>query len=357
MILALDIGGANTKFALIENHEVIRRGSFYFPFWKHKGKFNDFLSDLVNQKNFAKQNFNSQYSLYCDEKIGDKIISELSAAGVTMTAELSDAFRSKEEGVNFILNCVEDVFSSLNVPVYVLSNNGNLISIDAARKNPYGIASANWIATSWYAAKKYKNCILADTGSTTTDIIPIREGKIAEAGKTDLERLQTGELIYTGVLRTNIAAVVNSVPVRNNTTLVSSELFAATADVYLILNEISEEDYSCETSDGRGKSRMECMARLSRVVCADLHYELSEDEVVEIAKYIREKQIEQIIECIGKVMKCDKGNKTETLVAVGLGSFLVKEIAGRLNISLIESDLNPAGALGLMVEEKITDNF
>lgn len=330
MILSFDIGGANTKAAVIENQKIICSSSYYFPFWKYKDGFENFLLKILKE-NIA--------------------INEVGAAGVTMTAELSDAFHNKKEGVSFILNCVENVFKKIknNIPIYVLSNDAKLITIDAAKKNPYSAASANWAATASYAAKKYKNGILVDIGSTTTDIIRVNDGKITNTGRTDIERLRSGELIYTGILRTNIAAIVNSVRIRNKKIPVSSEFFAATGDVYLILNKISEKGYTCETADGRDKNRNGCMARLVRVVCADTN-ELSGKEIVEMAEYIKEKQLVQIIKGIKKVKK---NNKIENLIAAGIGSFLVKEIGEQLRIPIIKLNINPAGALGLMVEEKL----
>lgn len=68
--------------------EVLKRNSLYFPFWKRKNEFKDFLIDII-------------------KKIK---IDEIDAVGITMTAELSDAFQTKSEGVNFILDAIEDVF-------------------------------------------------------------------------------------------------------------------------------------------------------------------------------------------------------------------------------------------------------
>ena len=43
-------------------------------------------------------------------------------------------------------------------------------------------------------------------------------------------RARAGELVYTGVLRTNLAAIASRVPVRGGWCPVSSEYFAITAD-------------------------------------------------------------------------------------------------------------------------------
>jgi len=244
-----------------------------------------------------------------------------------MTAELSDAFFTKKEGVNYILDCVPKVF--LNVPTFVLNTEAKLISVKEARQEPLRVAAANWSATGWMVSQIIKDCIIIDVGSTSTSIIPIIHGKIAAKGKTDLEKLMTGELVYTGSLRTNVAAVLGSVPLRGGEAKVSSELFAQSGDVHLVLDNIDEEDYMVETPDGRGKTRREALARLARVVCADIDM-LSEQEIVAIARRVWEKQIEQISEGLKHVYKQLKlsASRKISIVVTGMGrDFLAKKAA------------------------------
>ena len=116
------------------------------------------------------------------------------------------------------------------------------------------------------------------------------DGRIAVKGKNDLDKLICGELFYTGSLRTNVAAIVQSIPVHDDIAGVASELFALSADVHLVLGNITEKQYTCETADGRGKSMPEAFSRLARVVCADTEM-LCTQEILNIAKHIYEKQI------------------------------------------------------------------
>ena len=58
-----------------------------------------------------------------------------------------------------------------------------------------------------------RDALFVDMGSTTTDIIPIVGGKVAARGATDAERLQAGELVYTGATRTFLMAVAQQRPV------------------------------------------------------------------------------------------------------------------------------------------------
>ncbi len=82
-----------------------------------------------------------------------------------------------------------------------------------ALAHPLDYAATNWLASAQWVARKYPECLIVDVGSTTTDILPILDGKLNVVGRTDMERLASGELVFTGVLRTNLAAIVQTVPV------------------------------------------------------------------------------------------------------------------------------------------------
>ncbi|HIP62698.1 MAG TPA: H4MPT-linked C1 transfer pathway protein, partial [Archaeoglobus profundus] len=168
--LGIDIGGANLKVA--DNH-----GNFkliYFPIWKK-------LDKLEYQLRMIKDEFNA-----------DKI-------GVVMTAELSDIFDTKVEGVLKIAKIVSRVFED----VFFLDLNGELRRYDDVLKKPRMFAASNWVASVKFLIEEgWKYFIFGDIGSTTTDLIPVTD-KI-EAGRTDYERLKNGELIYFGVLRTPV---------------------------------------------------------------------------------------------------------------------------------------------------------
>jgi probable H4MPT-linked C1 transfer pathway protein len=316
-VLGFDIGGANTKVSYIKTQNGLitefKTASQYFPFWK---RTNEQLGALL---------------LSSKEQLAGS--STLDCVVVTLTAELSDIFSTKSQGVSQILDQVELIFS--HIYTYILDVNGELISIKAAKTNPLSVSAANWAATGWMVAQRISDCIVVDVGSTSTSIIPIVNGKVVANGKTDLEKLINGELVYTGTLRTNVVAVVQTVPVRGVFARVSSELFALTGDVHLILNNISEVDYSVETADGKGKSRHEALARLARVVCADRDM-LKEDEIIEIANHIYWKQIEQIACGLNQV--CSGLKKTCPVVVTGMGrEFLAKKASQKVGFGQILS--------------------
>jgi probable H4MPT-linked C1 transfer pathway protein len=345
-VLGLDVGGANTKAAFINT----MKGSIrerktaikYFPVWKDPEKLGTVLSELT-------------------KKVSGSV--KLDCVGVTMTAELSDAYRTKREGVNRILAHVAHVFSA--TPIFVLDVDATLRSIEEAQAKPFKVAAANWVATGWMISRLVKDCIIIDVGSTSTSIIPVLAGRNSAAGKTDLEKLMNGELVYTGSLRTNIAAIVDSIPLRGGVARVSSELFAQSGDAHLVLGNITEKEYTIETADGRGKTRNEAMARLARVVCADIEM-LTEQEIVEIAAHIYESQVEQIVTGLSQVYDRIKPRTKANIRAVvtGIGkSFLARNAAQRVGIreiidinELMQSDIatvSTAVGVALMAASKL----
>ena len=223
-VAGFDIGGANTDLAIVEyeNGEIkdIQTVFEYLPMWSQNERLGNVLYDLI-------------------EKICP--VDEIDAVGISMTAELVDAFETKAQGVLDIATTCEKLF---DCPVAYIGTD-KVLSLAELIANPIEVAAANWIATSHIVAEIEKDCIFVDTGSTTTDIIPIKDGKECAKGRTDFERSATGELVYTGTLRTNLTSFVDSIPLNGETYRVASELFAITADVYNVLDLIKDEDYVC----------------------------------------------------------------------------------------------------------------
>lgn len=304
-IAGFDIGGANTDLAVIdfEDGEIknIEVDFAYLPMWSNNDDLSHVLIELI-------------------EKICP--VSQIDAVGISMTAELVDAYDTKKEGV---LDVVEKCEQTFDCPLAYVGIDG-MLSKEEIEKTPLKAAAANWIATAQIATLISDNCIFIDTGSTTTDIIPIKDGSECAVGKSDFDRSATGELVYTGTLRTNLASFLDKVELNGKQYRVASELFAQTADVYMVLDLITEEDYICDTFDGEGKSKIDCARRIARVVCADLEM-LSMDDIVEMSKVIHQKQIEQIADGLKQVVETQK---LDLIVTTGLGKDILDKPAAEL---------------------------
>lgn len=311
-IVGLDIGGANTDCTIIdiENNEIksMKCHREYFPMWKKKDRLNECLYNLTKDD--------------CDIEV----------ICVSMTAELSDGYESKKEGVKDISEKVVEYFKEKKV--YFVTFEG-LKTYTELQKNYLSAAAANWIGTTEIIKYIEKDCIFMDMGSTTTDIIPIKNKKEIALGHTDLERLSSGELIYTGMLRTNLATIVHSVPIYDKNTRVSSELFSITADIHRILGNITEKEYTCNTPDGNKKDMISCKRRLARVVCADLD-SLEDEEIIKLAEYIESKQINQIYDGLKEVVQ--RSNiETVAITSIGNGN-LCEKVAKKLKLNIISLD-------------------
>ena len=260
---------------------------------------------------------------------------------VTMTAELSDAFASKREGVQFVLDATEAALAGRSPAV--LTSAGELVSAREAREHPLAVAAANWVATALEVGVDRPDALVIDVGSTTADIIPLAGGHINVAGRTDLDRLLAGELVYTGILRTNLATIARRVPVRGGWCPVASELFAVTADVHLILGHIAPAEYVFDAPDGRGATVELARRRVARLVCADLE-QLSDEEVDRIAAHLHAEQLCQLEQAArGAGARCPAG---APVVAVGAGAFLAREVASRIErpVADVPERWGPAGA-------------
>lgn len=279
-LLGLDIGGANTKAALVtfRDSKIIKSFSFieYFPFWEKT------LNDIPNMLKRVVENIVIQNRL----KLKDiKFIS------ITITAELSDAFQTKREGILTILKALKKVFAQEKM--FFINNENKFINFSQVKSNPISVAAANWVSTSLFLGRFVPNCILIDAGSTTIDIIPILNSLPVANGKNDIERLINHELIYTGGLRATIPSITHFVPYGEKMVRISFEKFALISDVHRVLKNITEDEYINDTADNRTKSISDCYARLARLVCMDLE-SISIKDLEVIAQYIYNKQIEII---------------------------------------------------------------
>jgi (4-(4-[2-(gamma-L-glutamylamino)ethyl]phenoxymethyl)furan-2-yl)methanamine synthase len=298
------------------------------------------------------------------QALGDRlrsVVQQLGATpddpyGITMTAELSQAFRTKLEGVGFILDALEAAFPANRLHVYTVD--GRFVSPREARRAPLTVAASNWAATANWVAQSVPTCLLIDIGTTSTDLIPIVEGKSAADGRTDPERLLTGELLYTGALRTPAEAVARKVPLWNREAAVSAEGFALMGDAHLWLGRLRSQDYTCPTPDRRPATREYAGERLARVVCADRDM-LDDSAIDAIAAALAETQVRTITEALERL--CRRRPEITTAVVTGLGDFIAAEAARAAGLAVIPlaermgdaARTAPAAAVAWLLRQRI----
>ncbi len=314
MILGLDIGGANTKAASSDGSFA---ESIYLPLWKNAplDKVLRHFSDL-----------------------------EPTAVAVVMTGELADCYQSKREGIESIAAAVKKAFSC---PVHLWGIRG--FQWDDSLE----LAAANWSASAALLARDVGDCLFADMGSTTTDLIPIIGKPLA--ANTDYQRLARGELVYMGLLRTSLGALLPSARIRGDVVALSPELFSIAADAYLALGGITPDQYACDAPDGAGKDRASALRRLARSVCADLE-EIGEAGATAVAEQACDRQSRAAVDAIelqagryglSRVVAAGIGEQVLSRAArfLGMECLLLSEKYGRK-----VSDVFPAYAAARLLE-------
>jgi (4-(4-[2-(gamma-L-glutamylamino)ethyl]phenoxymethyl)furan-2-yl)methanamine synthase len=306
-VIGLDVGGANTKAAVVDDSQRVEIVSEPFEVWREPAAMAGVIADVVGR-----------FGL------------DGAPIALTTTAELVDVFATKREGVLHVLEAAQHGLPEHRLRV--MTTGGELIGVREATAAPLRCAGANWMATALLVARSVPDAILVDCGGTTTDVVPIGAGRVAARGRTDVERLLSGELVYTGALRTNIAAVLWHVPVGGEPCPVSAELFSITADAHLLRGNVTPEQCTCTFPDGRGSSPAEVRSRLARVVCADPE-QLGDGDLEAIAGAVEEAQIRAIAAALTRVAK--RVPAGTGVVAVGVGAFLARAAAARCGLAVL----------------------
>lgn len=246
---------------------------------------------------------------------------------MTMTGELADCFQSRGEGVTYICNQVALAAPEGTVSVY--SVDGNWLTIQDAKATPWDVAASNWHAVaSWVGSSitKDENALLIDVGSTTVDIIPIQSGRVHTPARTDRERLQLGQLVYTGLTRTPVAMIVRSVDIEGTCCPVMAERFADSLDAYLVLDLLPERPEERDTTDGKPKTKQCAEVRLARMVGEDRE-RLGSKILRSLAEQVIEAQTEQIFASVTRNHSTD----LQRIVFSGHGLPLIRRLIQRIN--------------------------
>lgn len=312
-ILGLDIGGANLKAATGDK----RAAAVPFPLWKQPDALPAALAALVAQFPGA------------DE------------LAVTMTGELCDCFETKRDGVSAIIKAVR--FASGGRPIHVWSTDGAFLNSEEAKANHMKVAAANWHALATFAGRyaPTHGALLIDIGSTTTDLVTLNNGVPFTYGTTDWDRLQERELIYAGVRRTPVCAVI--------TDRVCAELFATTQDVYTVLGQLPEEPDNRDTADGRPLTKKYSLARLARMLGADRE-QLYDNPLINLASRVHTELHRRLVEASRSAYYGQQSPpKLRSVIVSGAGEFLARQVATEAfpavsptNVTSLNDELGPS---------------
>jgi probable H4MPT-linked C1 transfer pathway protein len=305
-IIGWDIGGAHLKAARMENGRIIAALQIALPLWQGLHE--------------AERAFDEAQA-----KIGRTDVN-----AVTMTGELCDIFATHAEGVAALAALAR---RRLSEPLFYAGPAG-FVTHERVAGHATDIASANWHASASAVAAVHPGALVADMGSTTTDLIPIADGRVAALGYSDAERLAHGELVYAGVVRSYLFAGVTRAPFEGRWVNLMNEWFASMGDVYRILGELPEGVDVMQTADNRDKSVESSRARLARMIGRDVG-DADEASWWRLAQFFADAQARQIEESLHLVLSRGIISEDAPMVGAGIGRFVLERVAARFNRAFV----------------------
>ena len=298
-----DLGGANVKLARVDGGRVVHVAQIPCPIIAERRKFDVAVEAAL------------------------PLVSSPAVHAVTMTGELSDVFGDRAEGVDYLVALMQRVAAGQTLRVYAGSS--GFLDPEVAKGRTLEVASANWHATAALIAQTLGDALLVDVGTTTTDLIPIKDGAVAARGATDAERLTEGELLYTGVVRTPVMAIARSAPFKGRVHRIAAERFATMADVWRLTGDLPGDADPYPAADQRGKSVQESAARLARMLGRDAS-ETEHGEWIALARYFADCQLAEIEHAARGLAERDTLARSAPVVGAGCGRFVAKALAERL---------------------------
>jgi probable H4MPT-linked C1 transfer pathway protein len=308
VVIGWDIGGAHVKACLLEHGRARDAAQWACPLWQGQHHL-DLALDA------ARARWPGAWAA-------------ARCHAVTMTGEMVDLFANRRDGV---LRLVEQLATRLGreLRLFAAGPRGEYwVAADEVAQHWQAIASANWFASATWAATQVSEGVLVDIGSTTTDLIALREGRVVSRAFGDADRLASGELVYLGVVRTPLCALARQVPFDGHEINVMNEFFATSADVYRLTAELDPAHDQQPSADGGAKSDEATCQRLARMIGRDAG-DASKSQWLALARHWREQHIEQTATQLARVIQTHQIPPQAALVAMGCGAFLVADLARR----------------------------
>ena len=240
----------------------------------------------------------------------------------TMTGEIADCCPDRRSGVAAIVAALSRAADAVNADLGIYRLDGLVVPAEEAVRAPLSVAASNWHALARLAATHAARdrALLVDVGSTTTDVVLLdRHGPVPIA-LDDAGRLASGELVYTGVERTPVAALVRSLPMGTGRRRVATELFARAQDVWMLLGGIPEDPGSHDTADGGPATRAAARVRLARMMLLE-PATIGEADAVVAARHVAAVQARLVARAVRSVLRAHP-RPPERVVVTGHGGAL-----------------------------------
>ena len=320
-VFGWDIGGAHVKTCRLQGGEVIDVAQWACPLWQGM----DQLAAVLQAAHARWPGLGAAQH------------------AVTMTGEMVDLFANREDGVRRIAAELAQRLlpgTSSSGAMHFYAGDAGWCSSAEVATHWEAIASANWLATARHAAlciekndrnHDHNDGILVDIGSTTTDLIAFKDGRVLTTSRTDAQRLASGELVYHGVVRTPLCALAQRIDWRGVHHNVMNEFFATTADVYRLTGELNTAHDLHPSADNAPKDTLATCQRLARMVGLDQR-DAAASDWLDFARSWRAAQVAELGGQLRRVMAAHSLSRNAVVVSAGCGDFLVADMLTQARI-------------------------
>ena len=242
----------------------------------------------------------------------------------TMTGEIADCYASRAAGVAHIVESLVGAASERGADVGIYLVDGRIVPPAEAVRAPLLAAASNWHALARLAAAHApaSRSLLVDVGSTTTDIVALVEGAPVPIARDDAGRMLSGELVYTGVERTPLAAIVRVLPHGGVRRPVAAERFADSRDAWLLVGGLTEDAADRDTADGMPATRAAARVRIARALLVEPD-DLSSADAVTAAERCATVQARRVAAALRRVA-ARHGWRPDGVVLSGHGEALAR---------------------------------
>lgn len=319
-VVGWDVGGAHVKAALLRNGRLEAVRQWPCALWQGLHLLDRVIDDALASWSLSGPGGQASHA-------------------VTMTGEMVDLFEHREDGV---VRLARLLGQRLGPDLRLFSSAGDWLDATVAQRRWPELASANWAATARLVASRVRQATLVDVGSTTTDLIPLAGGQVHSVGTSDAQRLQSGELLYQGVVRTPLCALTQRIVFRGAQYNVMNEWFATTADVYRLTGELDPAHDQHPAADGGAKDEAGSCRRIARMIGHDAH----DGTLAEWQAFAQAWRSHQLALVRAELQRVEsRGGKSPgyptaatALVGAGCGRFLVRALAQALERPFVTFD-------------------
>jgi len=306
-VIGWDIGGAHVKACVLRDGRVVEVAQWACPLWQG-------VEHLERVLQLACERWPQQGN---------------AAHAITMTGEMTDLFEHREDGVRRIAAILERTLAPTPPQgLHFFAGEGRWCRAADVGTHWEQIASANWLATASHAARCIAEGVLIDIGSTTTDLIAFRAGRVLTTSRSDAQRLAAGELVYHGIVRTPLCALGPRIGWQGRELNVMNEFFATTADVYRLTGELDPAHDLHPSADNAPKDLASTRRRLARMIGLDAR-DAAPDEWLAFAHAWRARQVDELAGQLRRVIAAHGLSEDAVALGAGCGDFLVADLLAR----------------------------